>query len=115
MNKFRPSSRLRAKKEFDFVFSAPSKIVTKYFVLLYRSNVVKSARLGIIVPKKKVQESHDRNRIKRIVREVFRTRINLPNIDLVFLARFGISTADNKALINALTAELRALAETQPT
>ncbi len=58
-----------------------------------------AARLGITVPKRVVKFAHDRNRIKRLLREAFRqTRAQLPAIHLVILARGAIVGADNLSL-----------------
>lgn len=43
-----------------------------------------SARLGLVIAKRVVPKAHDRNRIKRIIRDVFRhQRGQLPHWDLV--------------------------------
>ncbi len=58
-----------------------------------------AARLGITVPKRVVKFAHDRNRIKRLLREAFRqTRAQLPAIHLVILARGAIVGANNLTL-----------------
>jgi len=46
------------------------------------------ARLGLVIGKKKIRRSVDRNLMKRIVRESFRRiRQQLPPVDLVVIAR----------------------------
>lgn len=62
------------------------------------------ARLGITVPKRVVKFAHDRNRIKRLLREAFRlSRAHLPAIHLVILARGAIVSADNHTLRQDIT------------
>lgn len=54
-------------------------------VLHYGPSLVGSgARLGLVVGKKQLKKAVDRNRLKRIAREVFRLhRAQLPDLDLV--------------------------------
>ena len=45
---------------------------------------MRSARLGLVVPKKGTAKAHRRNRVKRIVRETFRLHAaELPAVDIV--------------------------------
>ncbi len=65
-----------------------------------------SARLGLVVAKRKVRLAHDRNRIKRLVRESFRLRrAQLPSMDMVVLAKHGADRVGS----GELTAELSML------
>lgn len=60
------------------------------------------SRLGIIVAKKKVQLATDRNRIKRVVREYFRTHPFSASMNLVFIANGGAGTLTNADIIGDL-------------
>ena len=47
-------------------------------------NRLNRPRLGLVVPKKGTPKAHDRNRIKRVIREEFRlAQPKLPSIDMV--------------------------------
>jgi len=89
---FTKDKRLKTKKDFNDVFKQCDRIVTPEFTFLYRYNKVKLARLGLIIPKKQVNKAHDRNHIKRILRESFRIHDNLPCIDVIILARNKVDT-----------------------
>ncbi|STO63775.1 ribonuclease P [Haemophilus parahaemolyticus] len=61
--------------------------------LLARLNTAENPRLGLTVAKKHLKRAHDRNRIKRIVRESFRLKQHeLPNMDFVFVAKGGLAS-----------------------
>jgi ribonuclease P protein component len=95
--RFPRAARLLAKHEFDQAFRAGLSAGSK----LFRGLVVVdgSARLGITVPKRAVPEAHDRNRIKRIVREAFRLRRHaLPAFGYVVVARGDIAKAERAAI-----------------
>lgn len=102
MNNFKKSRRLRSKKDYDNVFANAQKIATKNFLILYRNNSVNHARLGLIIAKKVANKAHDRNRLKRIVRENFRTKSYLPAVDIIFLARAGLADIESGVLRNNL-------------
>ena len=56
--------------------------------LVAARNTIAHARLGLIVPKRVVPHAHDRNRVKRVIREAFRRRAGaLPALDLIFRVR----------------------------
>jgi ribonuclease P protein component len=94
---FPRGARILAKHEFDRVFRAGLSAGSKLFRGLVRSG--EHARLGVTVPKRSVPRAHDRNRIKRIVREAFRLRrAILPAFDFVVVARGEIAQADAQAI-----------------
>ena len=92
MFSFTKDKRLKTKKDFDDVFKQCNRIVTSEFTFLYRYNKIEWARLGLIIQKKQVQKAHDRNHIKRILRESFRIQDDLPCIDVIILARNKVDT-----------------------
>ena len=55
--------------------------------------------MGLAIARKQVRRAVDRNRLKRLVREVFRHhRAGLTGVDLVVMARSAAVKADNAAL-----------------
>lgn len=96
---FKKAQRLLTKKDYNHVFEQAKKIVTSEFVILFRENHLGYARLGLALSKKLIAKAHDRNRIKRLLRESFRQE-ELPAVDVVFLARQGVAKQTN-AIINA--------------
>lgn len=91
---FTKTRRLLKKVEYDYVFEAAKKIVTSEYILLYRKNNLGYARLGLALSKKRIAKAHDRNRIKRLLRESFR-QMPLPAVDMIFLAKTGVEKRNN--------------------
>lgn len=71
MFEFDKSSRLLKSYEYQKVFENGLKDVSKYFVIFGSKNDKSKKRIGLVVSKK-VGNSVERNRIKRILREQFR-------------------------------------------
>lgn len=56
--------------------------------ILFKSSVLENARLGLVVPKRVVRMATERNRVKRTIREWFRTNAReFPSIDVVVVIR----------------------------
>ncbi len=102
---FPRTARLTRKSDFDRVLSAPSRCGSA----LFRAQVAPgegeaTARLGLAIAKRVVRKSHDRNRLKRHVREVFRARrALLPQSDIVVFAKPEALAASGQALRQDLT------------
>lgn len=95
--------RLLAPVQFQAVFEQPFRASTPQLTLLSRQNNVEKPRLGLTVAKKHLKRAHDRNRIKRVVRESFRLKQHaLPDHDFVFVAKAGIGKLSNAELFEVL-------------
>lgn len=63
-------------------------VSNKYFRVFVTNNLFGNARLGIVVSKKLFPRSVDRNRVKRIVRDIFRNHsIKHSSIDIIVMTR----------------------------
>ena len=69
---------------FDEVIESGKLIRSTYYNLYYLHKKDGKCRLGISLPKAKVQRAHDRNRLRRIIRNSFDDLKN-ESVDLVFL------------------------------
>lgn len=85
------------KSNYDHVFSQGKKMVTSEFIFIYSLNKLEHARLGLALSKKAVSKAHDRNRLKRILRETFRIKA-LPSVDVVVLARSKVADVEHSLL-----------------
>ena len=92
------------KREFDCVLRSPLlRLRRGSLVATVRPSESPTARLGLIVAKRVLKRAVDRNRAKRIIRESFRRRLDLPPVDVVVrLAMPTISAIDAERLFAAL-------------
>jgi len=85
------------------VFDQAIRSSDNCFTLLARKNQLEHPRLGLAIAKKLVKRAVARNRIKRIVRESYRTsQQRLLGLDIVVLGRSGIEDKSNKELHDSL-------------
>jgi ribonuclease P protein component len=86
--------RLRKRREFLRVQRSGSRSFGRFVVVVYRrAHDPSPGRIGITVPKK-VGPAHERNKIKRRIRHIFRLRQELfENRDIVVIARSGAALA----------------------
>jgi ribonuclease P protein component len=77
-------------------------MVTSEFIILHYANTLGYARLGLAISKKVIPKAYNRNRIKRLLREAFRTA-RLPAIDVIFLARHNVGKIENKTIMTKLS------------
>ncbi|NRA65187.1 MAG: ribonuclease P protein component [Pseudobacteriovorax sp.] len=108
MLSFPKSSRLLSRMDFRSVLSVEkAKVVNPYMVVIAKPrNSSEPSRLGLIVSKK-VGIAVMRNRVKRKLRESFRT---LPSpktsLDLVIIARKSAVSADFNVIKDSLGSSL---------
>ena len=98
-NTFSRESRLLTPAHFEAVFNSAIPAVSPHLTLLARSTMLNQPRLGITISKKRVKKAHDRNRLKRIIRESFRlSKHSLPCVDIVVVGKSGLDTLSNHDL-----------------
>jgi ribonuclease P protein component len=97
---FGREKRLLTPSQFKAVFDSPSgKLPGRNVLLLVRENDLPHPRLGLVIGKKSVKLSVERNRIKRQLRETFRLhQMELAGWDVVVIARKGLADVDNSEL-----------------
>ena len=114
---FSRNKRLLIPSQFKAVFDSPSgKIPGKNVLLLARENGLDHPRIGMVIGKKSVKLSVERNRLKRLIRESFRLhQESLGGWDIVVVARKGMSDSDNVETSRQFSKFWKRLARSQKT
>jgi ribonuclease P protein component len=102
--RFGKAKRLLNAKDYGRVFENPDvRVSDQHVLLLAKINEQTQHRLGLVIAKKHVRLAVQRNRIKRVAREFFRKLPGgEPSLDVVLLARQGMSRLDNAELSSIL-------------
>lgn len=69
---FEKKFRLLSARDFDELKVGSSSYKKAALIVYFKKNSYNQSRIGLSVPKK-IGKSHDRNRLKRLMREFFRT------------------------------------------
>jgi ribonuclease P protein component len=113
--RFSRHSRLLKPADFKQVFQQPFRSGDHCFRVLSRFNDTQCHRLGMAVAKKSCPKAVARNRIKRIVRENFRTQLaglrTAQALDFVILPTAQAAKQSNQALGDSLSRQWRKLIE----
>ena len=113
---FSKASRLLNAGDYSRVFDdVDAKASHKHLLLLAKLNDQPGHRLGLVIAKKNVRLAVQRNRIKRVAREFFRTLPESePTMDVVLLTRRGIDQLDNAELSSILQQQWQKLGRKLP-
>lgn len=113
-----PSARLRAAADFLALRRESRRLAGTAFRTQYRSLPQGEPRLGTAISRRVSKRAVIRNRIRRIVRESFRThRAGLPPCDVLVVATGAAASASRSALraeLDLLWGRLAALKAPRP-
>ena len=102
--------RLLTPAHFENVFSDATAASTPYITLLARKNTLQQPRLGITLAKKRIRRAHERNRVKRLVRESFRHHLALlADLDIVVIGKTGLDQLSNQEIFRLLEKQWKRL------
>ena len=94
--RFPRQRRIRKRGEFSPVFDRGQRVHGRFFTFLLLPTALGSSRLGIVASRK-IGGAVQRNRAKRLIREMFRTIVRIapaPAVDLVVIPRRELVDAD---------------------
>jgi ribonuclease P protein component len=83
---FRPAERIRRRADFKHVYEHGSRVHSRYCTLFILPNVYAVGRLGIAATRK-LGDAVQRNRAKRLIREVFRRNKLADGFDVVVVPK----------------------------
>jgi len=96
---FPRSARLLTAADYACVFKKNQRFSDRYWTILVHADKSCPAKLGLAVAKKRAKRAVDRNKIKRIARESFRTsQHKLTGLQLVVMNRDAATNASTLAL-----------------
>ncbi|HBW83206.1 MAG: ribonuclease P protein component [Gammaproteobacteria bacterium] len=98
------TSRLLNTSDYSAVFDQNTiKASSRYFLIIAKFGNNHSTRLGLIVAKKHIPTSVERNRLKRLIRDSFRTLTPLPrHLDMIVLVRKPAKNIQNRQAFQSL-------------
>jgi ribonuclease P protein component len=103
---FRPEQRIRRRPEFQQVYDRGTRLHSRYATVFVLANGRELSRLGIAATKK-LGGAVQRNRAKRLIREVFRRNDITAGFDIVVVPKRELLGAS----LTVLEADYRTLLE----
>lgn len=101
---FRPEDRIRSRPVFQKAYGTGQKFFGRFLVLFALQNGLPRPRLGITITRKS-GSAVTRNRLRRLLREIFRTEFRsllassgVPGLDIVVNVRPGAAEQDFQVL-----------------
>jgi len=110
---FTKKHRLLNSLDFDAVFKGKDyRIGTQEFLILAKHNHEANSRIGMVIGKKTTKLAVNRNKVKRTIRESFRTHFpkNIA-LDIVIVSRPSINKVLNSGLAEKLMNSWLALSQ----
>jgi ribonuclease P protein component len=104
----RPAERIRRRPEFQKVYERGTRIGGRFSTVFVLPNAGGPGRLGIAATRK-FGGAVQRNRAKRLIREIFRRNKIAPGFDIVVIPKRGFLDAS----LTILEADYRAAVERQ--
>jgi len=95
--RFRPAERIRRRAEFQQIYDRGLKVHSRYTTVFLLSNALGVGRLGIAATRK-LGGAVERNRAKRLIREVFRRNKIAPGFDVVVIPKRELLDASMSTL-----------------
>ena len=106
----RPLQPLRGASQFQNVFSQPdSRQHAKDVFVLAKRNDGQAHRIGLITSKKKLRRAVDRNRFRRVAREVLRGHPSAEGLDVIFMVKHAPAELHTAGLYHQLNDQLTRL------
>jgi len=102
---FSREQRLLNAGDYRRVFDCALKSSDACFTVLARARASETgiSRLGLAIAKKQLRRAVDRNRIKRLARECFRSRVpHDSGLDFIVMARSAVNRRTNRQLTDSL-------------
>ncbi len=91
--RFEKKFRLLSARDFDELKVGSSSYKKASLIIYYKKNSFNLSRIGLSIPKK-IGKSHDRNRLKRIIREYYRlSPYKFLGYDILFVISWNKSLA----------------------
>jgi ribonuclease P protein component len=83
---FRPAERIRRRAEYQQIYERGARVHSRYCTMFVLGNELSIGRLGIAASRK-LGGAVQRNRAKRLIREIFRRNKLAPGFDIVVVPK----------------------------
>ncbi len=100
--------RIAKREDFDRVFKTGRRVGFSGGRIVIGVNGLDHPRLGISVAKRRLPGAVDRNRVKRVIREIFRKNKScfFPGLDYVFVPDPRVLEAPQRDLVRSIASAL---------